>query len=52
MGCYEPLDDGHDYDVYYGEEPHLIIDIFPTIKTELFEFGICWINNVTGDNEI
>lgn len=52
MGCYDPIDDGRDYDAYHGEEPHLIVDIFPTTQTELFEFGVCWINNVTDDNEI
>lgn len=52
MGCYDPFDGDQDYDVGHGKEPRLTTVIFPTTKTERFEFGVCWINNVTEENEI
>lgn len=55
LGCCASFGDyenyGFDYDGYLCPDGIELV-IFPSTKTHMYEFGICWLNECTEDNDV
>lgn len=55
LACHASFGDYKNYGFDYDGElfPNEVqIDIFPTTKTEVFKFGVCWISECTEENDV